>query len=292
MRTDGDLILRAQEHSPTSFQPRTFYSTSCDTAVSSSTCCSSSRRSHIPSSRGSSAWTLSSASRERLRSFSRKAGPSRLATSGTCGARQRSPHHFPLLSLLPRRDIGHVRRHHARCVGFCPVRKGLGLTLRTVAQAGDRKTVSAQIGLSPDQRQKLLDAKCVRSPGFEVSSDQTSHRASPSNPQYQLRMFCCTDQYYTPQSTYGYNRGQHVPASQPRGPAPVDFPAACEVKVNAINIGSHKIRGVKKKEGSIMPPDITPQAHLPVGTVNRIEIVYINTEKVRLCCLRCLPVSH
>ena len=111
-------------------------------------------------------------------------------------------------------------------------------------------------------------------------------RESPSNPQYQLRVYCTAETYYTmPNSSYYANN----PAfnKQPLGPAPVEFPTSSELKINNYAVTAN-LRGVKKKEGSTVPPDLGQALNyngakaldLRMGALNRVELLYINADKV------------
>jgi hypothetical protein len=67
-------------------------------------------------------------------------------------------------------------------------------------------------------------------------------------------------------------------------PAPIDFPATSEVKLNGVNVIAN-MKGIKKKIGSAPPVDLT---NVGKGTAlnlshgqNRVECIYVNTDKVR-----------
>ena len=106
------------------------------------------------------------------------------------------------------------------------------------------------------------------------------------NPQYSIRLFCASDEYVVPNAPYGNLR---FSCRQPRGPAPVDFPLVCEAKINGVPLGGAKLRGIKKRENTTAAPDIgqlmvgnsnQPAFDLRAGSINRIEFVYVNAEKV------------
>lgn len=128
--------------------------------------------------------------------------------------------------------------------------------------------MAVAFNISPEQRQQLVAA-----------------RESQTNVQYQVRVFCCSETYYSvPVSSY-YN----LQPSQPFGAAPVEFPLTCELRINDINTQAN-LRGVKKKEGTTMPPNVsavknaggTPILNLDAGARNSAELTYINADKVRI----------
>lgn len=137
------------------------------------------------------------------------------------------------------------------------------------APSGDRKSTVGIINLSEDQRQLLLDS-----------------RNDPTKPQYQLRLYCTSETYFSlPVSSYPYARQSTQIGNQPFGPAPVEFPQTSEVKLNNMALNAN-LRGIKKKEGSTVPPDLNRGMNglkaldlRPHGT-NRVELVYINSDKV------------
>ena len=106
-----------------------------------------------------------------------------------------------------------------------------------------------------------------------------------ADPQYQLRLFCTTDDYYNPPH---FGHGRYIPGGiQPRGAAPVEFPTACEAKINGQTIGANKLKGIKKREGSTAPPDLDVKVgassgalDLRLGYTNRLELIYVNTERI------------
>jgi E3 SUMO-protein ligase PIAS1 len=114
-------------------------------------------------------------------------------------------------------------------------------------------------------------------------------RASPANPQYQVRLFCTSEAYYSPPYSSYPSWRPNTANCQPAGPAYVEFPAQSEVRVNG-QLLSVNLRGIKKKEGSTMPPDLSkppgtspvPALNMGATYTNRAELVYTNSpEKVR-----------
>ena len=59
--------------------------------------------------------------------------------------------------------------------------------------------------------------------------------------------------------------------------APVDFPSTCEIKLNQIPLTANT-KGIKKKVGTAPPVSLSIAALNPNG-VNKVEIVYVSTEK-------------
>jgi len=122
--------------------------------------------------------------------------------------------------------------------------------------------------LNDHKRQLLLDA-----------------RNDATKPQYQLRLFCTSENFFSlPVSSYPYGR---VATNQPFGPAPVEFPTTSELKLNHTPLNVN-LRGIKKKEGSTVPPDLGKTVNglkalnLDAHATNRVELVYINSDKVRV----------
>lgn len=70
-------------------------------------------------------------------------------------------------------------------------------------------------------------------------------------------------------------------------PAPIDFPSSCEIKLNGFPVPFSK--GIKKQAGTAPPVDLSTvdrgadkskALSLAPGTLNKVEVVYVNTEKV------------
>jgi E3 SUMO-protein ligase PIAS1 len=150
--------------------------------------------------------------------------------------------------------------------------------LSSEAQQGDKLTASATIQLTDDQRQKLLAA-----------------RNDSKAPQYQLRLYACSEDHYKPSngySTYGnaVTRNTNVP---------IEFPGACEAKTNGYAIVAN-LKGIKKKPGTAPPANVgSATIHGKESTkasrssdyalridsasqnnINRVELNYINTDKL------------
>lgn len=106
-------------------------------------------------------------------------------------------------------------------------------------------------------------------------------RASPANPQYQVRLYCTNEDYFNPHR-----------ASSSQSPAPIDFPATCEIKLNYINVPANT-KGIKKQVGTASPVDLAKGGKLDItaGAINRLEVIYVNTEKTptRVGILICRP---
>jgi hypothetical protein len=105
-------------------------------------------------------------------------------------------------------------------------------------------------------------------------------RASKDNPQYQVRLYCTSEDHFTP------NRPPHASAL-----APTDFPGTCELKLNGFPVQGNT-KGIKKVAGSAPPVDLTGagagkafKLAPGTGTSNRVEVVYVNTDKVSRVCL-------
>ena len=108
-------------------------------------------------------------------------------------------------------------------------------------------------------------------------------RRNPSAPQFQLRLFCTSSDNHQPNNTYGYTHRQ---------PIPIEFPAACEAKVNDCPIPG-SLKGIKKKPGTAAPANVTgakfPSGHARAGGFalrldsandsNTVALHYANTEK-------------
>ncbi|BGP36123.1 E3 SUMO-protein ligase pli1 [Rhodotorula kratochvilovae] len=122
------------------------------------------------------------------------------------------------------------------------------------ATPGDRKTAACTITLSEAQRTLL-----------------TKSRESPANAQYQVRLYCTSDTNYN-----------QLRAQANQFPAPVEFPATCEIKLNGVTLNANT-KGIKKQPGTAPPVNLSPKTGpavvLTAGAANRVEVIYINTEK-------------
>lgn len=68
----------------------------------------------------------------------------------------------------------------------------------------------------------------------------------------------------------------------------MDFPGTCEVKLNAQNVVANT-KGIKKQAGTAPPVNLSQVGdalNLAPSTLNKVEVVYVNTEKVRSFCWR------
>ncbi|ORY59876.1 PINIT domain-domain-containing protein [Leucosporidium creatinivorum] len=136
---------------------------------------------------------------------------------------------------------------------FYKVERSLcGVTVLPKAGQGDRKSVVCNFALTEPQRTALAKSK-----------------ASPANPQYQVRLYCTNEDYFNP----------HRPSSS-QVPAPIDFPATCEIKLNYFNVPANT-KGIKKQVGTASPVDLAKGNKLDIsaGAINRLEVIYVNTEK-------------
>ncbi|GJN91907.1 hypothetical protein Rhopal_004932-T1 [Rhodotorula paludigena] len=139
---------------------------------------------------------------------------------------------------------------------FFRVDKSLsGVTTLAKATPGDRKTSVISLQLTEAQRALLAASK-----------------ESPSNPQYQVRLYCTSDTNYNPLR----------PSAGTQYPAPVEFPLTCEIKLNGVTVNANT-KGIKKQPGTAPPVNLSGKAGaavaLTAGAMNRIEFIYINTEK-------------
>jgi len=99
-------------------------------------------------------------------------------------------------------------------------------------------------------------------------------RESPNNPQYEVRLYCTSD------NNYSIGRPH---ASQ--FPAPIEFPQTCEIKLNGVTVNANT-KGIKKQPGTTPPVNLSskkgPTVQIGPGQLNKIEVIYTNTEKVRV----------
>lgn len=127
------------------------------------------------------------------------------------------------------------------------------------AVQGDRKNVFLTFTLSPEQRALLLKS-----------------RESRDNDQYAVCVYCTTEEFY---STFR-------PASaQPE--APIEFPQTCELRINN-QLHNANTKGIRKQPGSAPPAVVSNASSFNLNGLNKLEIIYINTERVRLH----LPLSY
>ncbi|BGO98903.1 E3 SUMO-protein ligase pli1 [Rhodotorula toruloides] len=125
----------------------------------------------------------------------------------------------------------------------------------TKAPQGDRKVGTCSFTFTEAQRALLAKAK-----------------ESPSNPQYQVRLYCTSD----------VNWNLHRPTAN-QFPAPIEFPGTCEIKLNGVTVPANT-KGIKKQPGTAPPVNLSSGKGATVlttaGSTNRVEVIYINTEKL------------
>lgn len=108
----------------------------------------------------------------------------------------------------------------------------------------DRKQAGLTFTLTSEQRQKL---------------DSTTSK-------YQLRLFCTSSTFYS--SIF----------QVPRGPCQMEFPPACEVRVNNMQLQAN-LKGLKKKPGTTPPPDLGRLVKMSPGATNRLDMIYVNSQQ-------------
>ncbi|GAA5828078.1 hypothetical protein JCM11251_005720 [Rhodosporidiobolus azoricus] len=123
------------------------------------------------------------------------------------------------------------------------------------AAQGDRKVVACSFGLTEAQRTLLSKA-----------------RESKANPQYQVRVYCTSDQFFT--------GGRPL---QNQFPAPIEFPPSAEIKLNSAIVPAN-VKGIKKQPGTAPPVNLSGAKgvtlNMGAATTNRVEVAYVSTEKV------------
>jgi len=111
---------------------------------------------------------------------------------------------------------------------------------------------------SVDRRQQTL--------AFNLNSEQLQ-KLNETNSTYQLRLYCTS-------STFHSNSTFRVSGA----PCPVEFPPACEVRVNNLGLTAN-LKGLNKKPGTAPPPDLGKLVRLTPGATNRVEMVYVNSQQ-------------
>lgn len=129
------------------------------------------------------------------------------------------------------------------------------VTLTKAAQ-GDRKVGTCSFTFTEAQRALLAKAK-----------------ESPSNPQYQVRLYCTSD----------VNWSMQRPTAN-QFPAPIEFPGTCEIKLNGVTVPANT-KGIKKQPGTAPPVNLSSgkggaTVLTTAGSTNKVEVIYINTEKL------------
>ncbi|EKM83924.1 hypothetical protein AGABI1DRAFT_67004 [Agaricus bisporus var. burnettii JB137-S8] len=104
---------------------------------------------------------------------------------------------------------------------------------------------------------------------FTLTGEQISKLRTPGT-KFQLRLFCTSSFFYSGHSSFRSASTNSVPCL-------VEFPPTCEVRVNNVQLNAN-LKGLKKKPGTTPPPDITKLARL-VGTPNKVELVYVNSQQ-------------
>lgn len=100
---------------------------------------------------------------------------------------------------------------------------------------------------------------------FTLSSEHVS-KLNQTSPKYQLRLYCTTSTFYTP---------NHMALRAPAA-CPIEFPPTCEVRVNGAVLSAN-LKGLKKKPGTAPPADISKLVR-STGQ-NRVEMVYVNSQQ-------------
>lgn len=111
---------------------------------------------------------------------------------------------------------------------------------------------------SVDRRQQTLS--------FVLNSEQLQKINAPAS-RYQLRLYCTSSTFHSG-STF------RVASA----PCPVEFPPACEVRVNNMGLTAN-LKGLKKKPGTAPPPDLGKLVRTTPGATNRVEMVYVNSQQ-------------
>lgn len=124
------------------------------------------------------------------------------------------------------------------------------------AGQGDRKVATVKFTLTLAQLDLLNKAK-----------------ESKTNPQYQVRLYCTSDTNYN-----------SIRPQAHQFPAPIEFPAACEVKLNGLTVPANT-KGIKKQPGTAPPVNLSgpkaPAIQTSGGSgYNSVDLIYTNTDKV------------
>ena len=112
------------------------------------------------------------------------------------------------------------------------------------------------------------------------------HRTNKNATQLQLRLYCTSVDHYSPTTGQGFG-------ANARSGIPMDFPQACEAKVNDCIVTAN-LKGIKKKPGTAPPANLSatkvPSGHSrsagswalrldSIAEPNRVDLNYANTEK-------------
>lgn len=83
---------------------------------------------------------------------------------------------------------------------------------------------------------------------------------------YQLRLYCTSSIFYS--SIFPVQRG----------PCQMEFPPACEVRVNNMQLQAN-LKGLKKKPGTTPPPDLGRLVKTAPSAANRLDMIYVNSQQ-------------
>ncbi|KWU42583.1 zf-MIZ-domain-containing protein, partial [Rhodotorula sp. JG-1b] len=124
------------------------------------------------------------------------------------------------------------------------------------AGPGDRKVATVRFKLTEPQLELLRKSKEAK-----------------SNVQYQVRLYCTSDTNYN-----------QIRPQAHQFPAPIEFPAACEVKLNNVLVPANT-KGIKKQPGTAPPVNLSGTKGPAVSTTSSdvthtVDLIYTNTEKV------------
>ena len=89
------------------------------------------------------------------------------------------------------------------------------------------------------------------------------------SPKYQLRLYCTSSTYYTPDSPF---------RSPGATPCPIEFPPTCEVRVNGTQLNAN-LKGLKKKAGTAPPPDLGKLVRQTANATNHVEMIYLKSQQ-------------
>lgn len=140
---------------------------------------------------------------------------------------------------------------------FYRVEKALsGVATLIKAGPGDRKIATVRFKLTEPQLELLRKSKEAK-----------------SNAQYQVRLYCTSDTNYN-----------QIRPQAHQFPAPIEFPAACEVKLNNVLVPANT-KGIKKQPGTAPPVNLSGAKGPAVSTTSSdmthtVDLIYTNTDKV------------
>lgn len=87
------------------------------------------------------------------------------------------------------------------------------------------------------------------------------------SPKYELRLYCTSSTFYSPNPTFRTNTV----------PCLIEFPPTCEVRVNNVQVTA-SLKGLKKKPGTAPPPDLGKYVRMGPSS-NKVEMVYVNSQQ-------------